>query len=386
MIKKGLNNLLEADLKNKTVLLRSDINSNVVNGKVLLSERIKKSVKTIKFLKSKGAKVVVISHQGRNGENDFVSLKQHAKLLNNFVKIGFVPDIIGKKAEKKIKSLKEGEAILLENIRNLNEEFTPENKKSNKLIRKFSDWFDLYVNDAFSVCHRKHTSIISFPKYLKSYPGLLLSEEIDALSKIDLKNCLCILGGAKPEDNIKLVGKNKILSCGLFGQMVLIARGNDLGAQNKFLKKQISDYEGILGKLKEKSNKNISAPIDFAVKVKGKRREKLLKDFPSKHEIFDIGKKTQKKYVREIRKAKSIYMKGPVGFYSNKRFSKGTIKILKAISKNKGFSLLGGGHLTEAIKKSKIPRKNFGYVSLSGGALLRYISGEKLPGLEALRN
>jgi len=380
-----MNNLSEANLENKTVLLRADINSNVVNGRVLPSERIKQSAGTIKYLQEKGAKIVVIAHQGRPGKDDFVSLKQHSKLLNKFVKIDFVPDIIGKKAEKKIKSLKKGEAVLLENIRNLNEEFSPGSKKSNKLVRKLSDWCDVYINDAFSVCHRKQASVVSFPKYLQSYPGPLLEKELDAISKIDLENCLYILGGAKSEDNMKLLGKNRVLSCGLFGQMCIIAKGKNLGAQNKYLKEEISDYGGVLDELEKKIDKKIVTPIDFAVKVKKKRREISLKDFPSKYEIFDIGKKTIRKYVREIKKAKTIYMKGPAGFYSDKKFSKGTFKILKSISKNKGFSLLGGGHLSDAVRKSGISKKEFGYVSLSGGALLRYIAGEKLPGLEVLK-
>lgn len=385
MVVKKMNSFSEAKLENKTVLLRADINSNVLNGKVFPSERIKQSAKTIKNLKNKKAKIVVIAHQGRVGKEDFVSLKQHAKILNKFVKITFVPDILGKKAESKIKNLKAGEAILLENIRNLNEEFTPGNTKKNKLVRKLSKLCDVYINDSFSVCHRRHTSVVSFPDYLESYTGPSLEKEIESLSKIKLDECLYVLGGAKPEDNLKLIGKNKILSCGFFGQMCAIANGVDLGAQNEFLKKNISNYDSVLEKLKEKMNKNLVIPSDFAVKIKKKRRDISIKNFPSKYEIFDIGKKTQKKYLKEVRKAKSVYMKGPVGFYFDRKFSRGTFKILKAISKKKGFSLLGGGHLADALRKSKIPKSKFGYISISGGASLNYLAGEKLPGLEALK-
>ena len=120
----GMKLLEDANVKDKVVLLRSDFNSGVVDGKVLLSERIKEGLQTIKLLKKKGAKVVVIAHQGRPGSNDFTSLKQHAKLINKFTKIKFVPDVVGKVAEKEIKTLKSGQAILLENVRILKREFS----------------------------------------------------------------------------------------------------------------------------------------------------------------------------------------------------------------------------------------------------------------------
>jgi len=204
------------------------------------------------------------------------------------------------------------------------------------------------------------------------------------LKKIKLKNTLYILGGAKPEDNIKLLKGNKVLACGLFGQTCLLSQGKKLGFQDQFLKK-IGVNEKLLKSIKEKMKKTkIITPEDFAIKIKGKRKEILLEDFPSKYEIFDIGNNTIKKFIQEIKKAKSIYMKGPAGYATEKQFAKGTKAILKAIASHKGFSLIGGGHLSDAIKKSGISRKKFGHISLSGGALLSYIAGEKLPGLEAL--
>ena len=169
--------------------------------------------------------------------------------------------------------------------------------------------------------------------------------------------------------------------------MCVIAKGKDLGGQNDYLKKNISDFASSLKKLKIKLNsmKNlVKTPIDFAVKVNGKRKEFSLEEFPVKYEIYDIGEKTQKIYIDEVKKAKSIYMKGPAGFYSDSKFFTGTRALLEAISKSQAFSLLGGGQLSDAIVKSKIPKNKFGYISLSGGALLQYLAGEKLPGLVAL--
>jgi len=370
------------NLKNKTVLLRADLNSNVHKGRVFMSERIRQNAETIKILKKKKAKIIVIAHQGRPGKSDFLSLKQHAKLLNKFTKIRFIDDIIGKKSEKAIKNLKVGDAILLDNIRKQADEFKPF-KKNNKLL-KLTEKADIYINNSFSVCHRKQTSIISFPKYMKSCAGPLLEKEIDALKKVKIKNCLYILGGAKPEDNIKLLKGNKVLACGLFGQLCLIAKGKNLGAQNKYLKKEVKDYNSVVKKLKSKLRK-VETPVDFAIKINGKRKEISLDEFPSKYEIFDIGSETMKKYVGEIKKAKSIYMKGPAGYYADRKFFKGSFVILRAVAKNKGFSLVGGGHLSDAVEASGISKDKFGHISLSGGALLNYIAGEKLPGLEVLK-
>jgi len=368
---------LPNNLKNKIVLLRVDINSDIKNGKVILGERIKQSAETINLLKKRKAKTVVIAHQGRPGKSDFLSLKQHAKLLNKFTKIKFVDDIIGKKAEIEIKNLKNREAILLDNIRKLKDEFNPGN---NKIIKFFAPLVDIYVNDAFSVCHRKQTSIVSFPKYFKSCAGPFLEKEIDALKKIKIKNCLYVLGGAKPSDNIKLFGKNKVLACGLFGQVCFINKGKKLGQQERYLKK--GKY---FIKIPKNKLKNVETPVDFAVRINSKRIEIPVENFPSKYKIFDIGRLTIKKYAEEIKKAKAIYMKGPAGDCADKIFCKGTFAILRAISKNNGFSLIGGGHLSDAVEASGISKKKFGHVSLSGGALLRYLAGEKLPGLEVLK-
>jgi phosphoglycerate kinase len=376
--------LSSANIRNKIVLLREDLNSEVINGKVLMSKRIKQSAEAIKLLKNRGAKVVVIAHQGRRGEKDFTSLKQHARFLDKFTRIKFVPDIIGKKAEKAIHELKPGEAILLENIRKLKDEF---DMRKNNFVSRLSEWCDIYANDAFSVSHREQASIVSFPKYMESYAGPLLKKEVNALKKINLKNCLYILAGAKPGDNIMLLNKNKVLACGLFGQMCLVAKGKNLGAQNSYLKKNISDFDSSLKELKIKLAKMgnlVETPVDFAVKANGKRKELLLEQFPSQYEIYDIGKRTQQMFVNEIKNAKSIYMKGPAGYYSDDKFFQGTRALLVAISKSHAFSILGGGQLGDAVAKSKIPKKKFGYISLSGGALLQYLAGKRLPGLEAL--
>lgn len=228
------------DFKDKKVLLRTDINSDVVEGKVIIGEKIKEASITIKELLKKKAKVVVIAHQGNFGKEDFIGLEQHSKLLNKYVKINFVKDVIGVDAIEAIKSLKSREAILLDNIRFVDDETEPNKHKENRILMILAPLFEIYINDAFSVSHRDHTSLTGFPKVIKnSCVGRSLEKELNALEKISIKDCLYILGGAKPEENIKLLKGKKVLACGLFAQLCLVSCGKNLGFQNEFLKKQL---------------------------------------------------------------------------------------------------------------------------------------------------
>ena len=366
------------DFRGKTVLLRSDINSELKNRKPVLSDRISESAKTIAELKKKGAKVVVLAHQGRPGKEDFISLEGHAKLLNEFTKIKFVKDVIGEKAVGEIRRLRDGEAILLENVRGLKEEF---DTGKNKLVQTLSGACDIYLNDAFSVSHREQTSIVGFPRVMPSGIGRIMQAELDGLEKLSrVKDALYILGGSK-EDNILLMQKKRVVTCGVFGQMCLIAKGYDLGAQNKFLEKE--------GKIEfipelEKVVSNAGTPVDLAVCVNGRRKELLLSEFPSEYEVFDIGSETQKQYIEMIRDVSAIFMKGTAGYCEEEQFCSGTRALMKAIEKSKAFKIFSGGHTLTAVQKFGIDRKKIDYISLSGGALVWYLAGRKLPGLDVL--
>lgn len=374
-----MRSLKSVNLNGKTVLLRVDINCTVIKNKVLMSERIKEAAKTIIFLKKKKSKVIILAHQGRPESSDYTSMEQHARLLSKITKVKFIKDILGKRAEQAIKQIKPGEAILLDNIRSIKDEFEP---GKNSIINFFAPLIDVYVNDAFSVCHRNQTSIVSFPNFFPSFPGLSLEKELNALKKINVKSSLYILGGAKPEDNLKLLkNQSKILTAGTFGLYCLLAKGYRLGAREEFLKKN-KNFNSIIAEIKKHISK-IQTPIDLGIDFHGKRKEIALNELPTKYFIPDIGTKTIQLYSKEINKAKSVFMKGPAGFYTT--FPTGTNKILEAIAKSNAFSLMGGGHLSEAINRSKISKNKFSHISLSGGALISYIAGEKLPGIEALK-
>ncbi len=394
-----LHTLKNENLKGKSVLLRIDINSPVVNKKILDNPRFEASSETIRYLIKKGAKIAIIAHQGRKGDKDFLPLKQHAKILSKYTKtnIKYIDDLFGEKARKAILSLKSSQAILLENVREYKDE--TELSLKNNSYPKFCRLFDIYINEAFSVSHREQGSIVLPPKHLPSYIGIEFESEIKALEKFKSSkenSKVFILGGSKAEDYLKFFKfldnkNNKILAAGVLANLLLIAKGHNLGYENKWLKS--NNYFHLIPKLKVIYNKyknQIFLPVDFdLMKKKEKRIDASLKQAPFRFKICDVGKKTLDLFKKELNKADYILMKGPLGFSEIPRFSHTTISLLKHISnltKNRGvFSIVGGGHLTTTIKKYNVP-KNFSYISLSGGALLEYISGKKLPGLEAIED
>lgn len=369
----------DLNLKGERVLLRIDVNSELINGKVQDNPRFKSHSETIKFLLNKRAAVVILAHQSNPGRKDFITLKQHSKILNKYVKVKFVEDIIGKKALREIEKLKFGEALLLENVRFLNDEFKT---GKNNFVKTIAPMFDYYVNDAFSVMHRNQASIVSFPKVLPSVIGPNAEDEIKYIEKLKskIKNAIFILGGNKVEDVAILIQNKKILTSGILSLLALKARGYKLGYGDKQLKK----YSSLIKKIK-KNLRNMQIPVDLAVKLKGGRKEIDLKELPTSHEILDIGKKTILNYKKEIKKAKTIFIKGAPGDLDQRGFEVGTKELLKAIAKSKAFSVVSGGSIISAIERFKINKNNFSHVSLSGGALVYYLAGRKLPGLEALK-
>jgi len=372
--------LSDFDFRGKRVLLRADLNSPVVSGKVLMNPRISASAKTIRELKRAGASVVVMAHQSRKGKKDFISLKQHSKLLEKFVKVKFVPDVFGKKARSAIENLGSGEVLLLDNVRFVKEEFSPSIR--NRMVVSLKGYFDFYLNDAFSVSHRNQTSIVSFAKVLESGVGRLMEHEIKSLEKVSLNRGLFILCGAKADENLLLMQKARnVLVGGLFGILCLRAFGKKVGASEVLLKSDLKHLRNLKRVVRREM-----LPVDFVVSRNGRRKVVSVDELPVADEIFDIGPKTVEVFSKRIRGAKEIFMKGPAGRCEVKEFCSGTKGLLKAIAASKRFSVLGGGHLSKALEEIGISKNGFGHISLSGGALARYVAGEKLVGLEVLKN
>src|SRR3972149_6218966 len=391
------------DFKGKTALVRVDFNSPVdPNTKKLLDDtRIKAHGETtIKELSQKGAKVVVLAHQGRPSDPDFTPLREHAQILGKILgkPIKYVDDVFGEKAQNVIRELKNGEILVLENVRNFPDEQkkgTPEEHAKTEMVKKLAPLANVFVNDAFAAAHRAHVSIVGFTAVLPSAAGRIMERELKALSKVlhnPEKPCVYILGGAKADDALKIsqyVLNNRIadhvVTGGVVGHLFLAARGVDLGKPNmEFLeKKELIGFIGGIKELMKKYHGKIEVPVDLAVEVNKKRLEISVSKLPTSYPIFDIGAETVKKYGDIIRDAKSIVISGPMGVFENKEFAFGTKKTFEAVAASKAFSLVGGGHSIAAVEELGLAKK-MGYVSTAGGALIEFLMGEQLPGVVAL--
>ena len=379
------------DFHGKNVLVRTDINAPIIDGRVQDCLRIKKSSETLRELSGKGAKVTVLAHQGRKYGKDYLeSMEQHAKILSRHIgkNVKYVHDLMGEEAKKEIKNLKNGEILLLKNVRSLDEETetkTPTEHSKGALVKALSPLFDMFVNDAFSASHRSHESLVGFIPVLPSCAGRLMESEYRNISKI-LKNpehpSTIILGGNKPEDVIEvmkgLISRNvvdKFLLGGLIANLFLAVE------KNLKINKELTKFNDIKYLLKKCE---IYLPVDLAFEKDGKRIEAEVDDLPSNELFLDIGEKTIKKYKEEIFKASTIVMKGPMGMIENNIFAKGTKEILEAMSRSKGFTLLGGGHTSSLPEIFGIPLEKFSHVSVAGGAFIRLLSGKELPVIKAL--
>lgn len=389
----------------KKVLLRADLNSpyNKEEGKIEDCERIREHAKTIRFLIERGARVVVLAHQGRKGDEDFTSLGQHATLLEKHLgeKVKFVNSVIEEKAINEIKNLKDGEVLLLDNVRMLDEETeekSMEEHAKGKLVKTLSPLVDLFVQDAFSASHRAHASIVGFPFVLPTAAGKVMERELESISRAleSLGINVFVLGGAKPDDCINIIEHllskkpeciEKVLTCGTVGEIFLAAKGYNLGSETlkffsqKGFNKLIPQARALL----EQYGMEIEVPLDVAFEEKGKRVEANLKDLPVSSLILDIGSETIRRYVEIIRNARTVVVKGPAGVYEKKGFEVGTKELLEALADSKAFSLIGGGDTGVAIEKLGIEKEKFSYISLGGGALITFLSGKPMPGIEALK-
>lgn len=391
------------DLKNKTVLLRVDFNSPVdpVTKKVLDDTRIRAHADTtIKELISKGAKTVILAHQGRPEDADFIDMKQHAELLSKALgkPVQYVDDVFGSKAQTAIKALKSGQVLVLGNVRGIPYEMdkgTAEEHAKTEFVKTLAPLADLFVNDAFAAAHRAHVSMVGFAAVLPSAAGRIMERELKALGKVlenPEKPSVFVIGGAKGDDSLdisKYVLKHgiadHILTGGVIGHVFLVASGVDIGKENTaFLEKK--ELMGLVPGIKELMKQYpgaIVVPIDLALDVNGKRKELDVKDLPTKYDILDIGTKTAKKFAQIILNSKTIVVSGPVGVFENPEFKKGSEIVLQAVADSKGYSLIGGGHTVATVKKLGLTDK-MSYVSTAGGALIEFLMGKQLPGVVAL--
>lgn len=381
----------DINLENKKVLVRCDFNVPLdEEGNITDDFRIQQSLPTIKYLIEKKAKVILMSHLDKPGGKvvENLRLTPVKDRIENYLKISIdkADDCIGEEVKKKIEKMKEGDVLLLENLR-----FHP-GEESNDLefARQLADLGDIYVNDAFGTCHRKHASIVGIPKFLPSFAGLLLKKELDAFSKVVLnpsRPLVVIIGGAKIESKIKVIkyflkNSDHLLIGGKIANSILTVKGVLLGRP--------WPEEEVVKEIKklDLTSPNLHLPVDVLasptetgkygtrVSAPGRVRKDEL--------LLDIGPETIKMFSKIIGLANTIIWAGPMGFFENPLFEKGTREIAEAIIKNqKAFKVAGGGDTISALRKFHL-EKWFNHISTGGGAMLGFLAGEELPGISAL--
>lgn len=370
MIKLSKNQILRLNqekIKDKNVILRVDFNVNLVKGKIFDQYRILSVKETLNVLKP-AKKILLISHlDDPEKPSKTLSFKnlipQIEKILK--IKIGFIKDFDSSLKEK---------INLFENIR-----FWKEEKKLDlNFAKKIAKFGDVFVNDAFSVSHRKHTSVYLLSKILPIYYGLNFEKEINLLNKVfKAKNLIFILGGAKISTKLPLIKNflNKadlIILAGGLANSFYQAKGFEVG-------KSLVEKE-ILNEIKNLNSPKIFLPFDFyGLNSKNKFSHFYLGEIKKDDILYDIGHESLKIIFEEIKKAKNIVWNGPLGYIEDKRFEKGTFELVKFLAKLKNkFILIGGGDTLGFLEKKKMIKK-FKNLSTGGGAMLYYLAKENLP-------
>ncbi|HQF57073.1 MAG TPA: phosphoglycerate kinase [Candidatus Magasanikbacteria bacterium] len=389
------------NLKDKRVLVRVDFNVPIKNGKVQDDSRIRASLPTIKYLLENDAKVILVSHLGRpEGMDKKLSLApvlEKLKQISNFKSTSLedrfpifnqLPIVNLEQAKIAIETMKQGQVIMLENIRF----FEEEEKNDKKFAKQLAKLVDVFVLDGFAVAHRETASVSGVAKYLPAYAGLLLESEILNLSQLMIKPkkpYIAVLGGAKIETKLpvlKSVLKHAdfILLGGGLVNTCLWAKGYEIGKSllNKDFKKEA---------LRLWKNKKIIFPVDVVVgDLKGKKYRVVnlnkKNEIKNSEAILDIGPATIRLYTKYIKSAQTLVWNGAMGYFEQKPYDIGTLSIARLVasrSKGKAFGVIGGGETIQTMEMVGM-MSDIDFISTGGGAMLEFLSGKKLPGLKAL--
>ncbi|MFC4358386.1 phosphoglycerate kinase [Halobium salinum] len=385
------------------VLVRLDLNSPIEDGEVQDNRRFERHAETVRELLAADHAVALMAHQGRPGDDDFVSLEGHAEILAEHVgsDIGFVADTYGEEALSAVKNLSGGEALLLENTRMCDEELPeeePEVKAETDFVRTLAPEFDAYVNDAYSAAHRSHASLVGFPVVMDAYAGRVMQTEYEANSAIGGRefdgNVTMVVGGTKATDVIgvmEALGERVDTFClgGIAGELFLRADGypvgTDVGDMALFDDQWDANRETIEGLLDEHGD-SIRLALDLAYEAEdGGRAEQPVSGIDEKTRPYlDVGTMTVEEYEQVIRQSEAVFVKGALGLFEDERFSKGTVGVLDAIADTDCFSVVGGGDTSRAIEMYDLDEDDFSHVSIAGGAYIRALTGEPLVGVQVL--
>lgn len=407
----GIRTLDEIAVQDKVVLCRVDFNQPVdwATGTLKSTNRIKAAVPTIKELSEKGAKLVLMCHQGSDIEyKNYYMTKPHAEVLSQLLgkPVKWIDDVCGPTARQAIKDLKSGEILLLDNVRFMAEEqtlfeqklkLTHEQQAKTQVVSKLAPLADVYVCDAFAAAHRDQPTLCGFEQLLPSAMGRLFEKEYCVISEVmeaPKRPCVFVLGGAKIADAFMMMTTvlsrgvaDRILTGGLVANIFLVALGKNIGSGSvDFIMK--SNYGDFIEKAKaiyDQFGDKIVLPTDLSWVTDGKRQETDIADVKSDIAAIDIGSKTIKQYAQIIADAKTVFVNGPMGVFEKPESEKGTREVWEALANTSAYTVIGGGDTITATEKYGVSDK-MGYICTGGGALIRFLTGEELPVVKALRH
>lgn len=407
----GIRTLDELDVRGKTVLCRVDINQPVDREKGTLKSinRIRACVPTVRELSDKGAKLVLMAHQGSDIEyKNFYCTRPHAAVLTELLgrEVKWIDDVCGPAAREAIRNLKDGEILLLDNVRFVAEEqtlfemklrLTHEQQAKTLLVEKLAPLADLYVCDAFAAAHRDQPSLCGFEQVLPSAMGRLFEQEYCAVSQVmeaPERPCVFVLGGAKISDAFLMMQTvlsrgvaDQVLTGGLVGNIFLASQGCAIGqgSLDFILKSNYGEFIDRARELYAQYGEKIRLPEDLAWVESGERREAVLGEVPDAIAAVDVGRRTVEAYREAILAAGTVFVNGPMGVFEQAESEYGTKMVWEAIAGTKGYTVLGGGDSITATEKYGLTEQ-MGYICTGGGALIRFLSGEELPVVQALRH
>lgn len=393
----SIKKIQDMDLKNKKVLVRVDYNVPLKDGKVDNNKRIVATEKTIKFLLENNCRIVLMAHLGRPKGKvapEFSLAPVAAEVEKLFgVPVHFAKDCVGPEADKVVEAAKNGEIVLLENLR-----FHPEEEKNDpEFAKQLAKHGEIFVQEAFGTVHRAHASTSAITEFLPGCAGFLVQKEVEFLGKA-LENparpFAAVVGGAKVSDKIMLLNNlmdkvNVLVIGGGMAYTFLKVQGCEIG-KSLFDAEKEAEAKAVLAKAQEKGVK-ILLPVDH---ICGKEFAETAEpvdvdnvNIPADLMGLDIGPKTVALFSEELLKCKTIFWNGPMGVFEFPNFAKGSFAIAQAMinaTKAGATTIIGGGDSVNVLKKGKFNQKELSHVSTGGGASMEFVEGKELPGLVAL--
>jgi phosphoglycerate kinase len=386
----------DIDLKGKRVFIRADFNVPLDDNLMVTDDRrIRSTLPTINYAIDEGAKVILSSHLGRpKGKRDpRLSLAPVAKRLQRLLnkEVIFAPDCVGSQVEGLVAKMREGDVLLLENLR-----YYPEEEKNDEeFARALASFADIYINDAFGTAHRAHASIVGVPKFLLSAAGLLLKKEIEYLKgaiENPVRPFVAILGGAKVSGKINvlenLVGKvDKVLVGGGMAYTFIKAMGYEVG--NSLVEDDMLETAQRIRKKLKGMGIKFYLPVDCVIAqgIEPSAETKIIPtlEIPKGWAALDIGPATAKLFSEAIQDAKTILWNGPMGIFEMDAFSRGTFAVAHAVADAYALTIVGGGDTDLAVHRAGVS-DTISFISTGGGATLQLLEGKELPGIAVLAN